>query len=123
DDFSRLAERDAEAFCRQGYGALVAKLAEGLPVQLSTPATAVDYARNNVNVETSRGVLTARAAILTASTNVLTGGAIKFRPALPKRQLDALAKLSLGSLDHIALELDGNPLGLRADELVFEQSS
>ena len=36
---------------------------------------------------------------------------IKFDPALPKRQLDAMAKLSLGSYDHIALELASNPLG------------
>ena len=30
------AERDTAAFCRQGYGALLAKLAEGIPVQLDT---------------------------------------------------------------------------------------
>ncbi len=122
-DFGRLQERDIEAFCRQGYGALLAKLADGLPVQLSTPVSNIDWARNPVKVQTSRGVLSARAVIVTASTGVLTGGAMKFRPALPKRQLDALAKLSLGSLDHIALELAGNPLDLRPDDLVFEQAS
>jgi monoamine oxidase len=123
DDFSRLAERDTEAFCRQGYGALVAKLAEGLPVQLSTPVSAIDWSRNAVGVQTSRGTLTARAVIVTASTSVLTSGAIKFRPGLPKRQLDAVAKLSLGTLEQIGVELQGNPLGLRADELAFEKSS
>ena len=56
------------------------------------------------------------------STNVLTAGKIKFTPDLPKRQLDAAAKLGLGSYDHVALELPGNPLGLRPDELVFEKS-
>lgn len=122
-DAARLPERDTEAFCRQGYGALLAKLAEGLPVQLSSPVTAIDWARPGVTVESSRGTFTARAVIMTASTGVLTGGVMKFRPALPKRQLDALAKLSLGSLDHIALELEGNPLGLRADDLVFEQAA
>jgi monoamine oxidase len=53
---------------------------------------------------------------------VLTGGKLKFAPDLPKRHLDAVNKLKLGSHDHIALELTGNPLGLRADELVFERS-
>ena len=33
------------------------------------------------------------------------------------------AKLSLGSYDHIALELAGNPLGLDSDDLVFEKSA
>jgi monoamine oxidase len=41
---------------------------------------------------------------------------------LPKRVLEALARLKLGSRDHVALELTGNPLALRRDELVFEKS-
>jgi monoamine oxidase len=122
-DVARLQERDTEAFCRQGYGVLLAQLAEGLPVQLSTPAREITWTGNTIAIQTPRGVLSGRAAIVTASTGVLTGGAVKFRPALPKRHLDALAKLSLGSLDHIALELEGNPLGLRADDLVFEMAT
>src|SRR5438094_6926465 len=39
-DFARSSERDVDAFCRQGFGALLAKLASGLPVQLNAPATA-----------------------------------------------------------------------------------
>ena len=62
------------------------------------------------------------AVIVTVSTNVLTAGKIKFTPDLPKRQLDAAARLKLGSYDHVVLELPGNPLGLRPDELVFEKS-
>ena len=48
---------------------------------------------------------------------------IKFDGGLPKRHQDALEKLKLGSFDHIALELTGNPLGLQRDDLVFEKSS
>jgi hypothetical protein len=33
-----------------------------------------------------------------------------------------MAKLALGSYDHIALELANNPLGLESDDLVFEKS-
>ena len=74
-------------------------------------------------VETAeRHASSAHTAIVTVSTNVLASGAIKFTPELPKRQVDALGKLSLGSYDHIALELDGNPLGFESDELVFEKS-
>jgi monoamine oxidase len=52
---------------------------------------------------------------------VLGSGKIKFAPDLPKRQLDAIARLSLGSYDRIALDLPGNPLGLTRDDVVIEQ--
>jgi monoamine oxidase len=121
-DFAKSIERNADAFCRQGFGTLVAAFAEGIPVKLSTPATTIDT-RRDVLVETPSGTISARAAIVTVSTNVITSGAIKFTPELPKRQIDAFAKLSLGSYDHIALELVGNPLGFESDDLVFEKSA
>jgi monoamine oxidase len=123
-DFSRSAERDIDLLCRQGFGALLAKLASGIPVELSNPVTRISWGARagGVEVETARGQLKARAAIVTVSTNVLSAGKIQFTPDLPKRQLDAAAKLKLGSYDHVALELPGNPLGLRPDELVFEKS-
>jgi len=123
-DFSRSSERDIDAFCRQGFGTLLTKLAAGLPVQLNAPVTAIEWGRRTaVEVVTPRGRLTAPAAIVTASTNVLAARKIKFDPELPKRQLDALFKLKLGSYDHVTLELPGNPLGLRTDELVLEKSN
>ena len=121
-DFARSAERDVDAFCRQGFGALVLKLAEGLPVQTSTPVTKIEsWGRGRIGVATSRGELTAYAVIITVSTNVLASGRIRFDPE-PKRALDAAAKLTLGSYDHIVLELADNPLGLQRDDLVFEKS-
>jgi monoamine oxidase len=122
-DFARSAERDNSAFCRQGFGALLAKLAAGLPVQLATPVTGIEYwSRQRLEVQTAKGTFRPAAVIVTVSTNVLAAGKIKFAPELPKRQLDAIAKLKLGSHDHVALELPGNPLGLRADELAFEKT-
>jgi monoamine oxidase len=122
-DFSKSAERDIDAFCRIGFGAMLGKLAEGLEVQLATPVMRINWgAKSGVEVETTRGRLSARAVIVTASTGLLTAGRIKFTPDLPRRQLDAAGKLSLGSYDHIMLELPGNPLGLQRDELLFEKS-
>jgi monoamine oxidase len=120
-DFSRGAERDNGAFCRQGFGALIAKLAP-TPVQLATPVSQIEWHRSPVIVTTTKGRFDARAVIVTVSTNVLTAGKIKFVPELPKRVIDAAARLKLGSLDHVALEFTGNPLGLRRDELMFEKS-
>jgi monoamine oxidase len=121
-DFARSSERDIDTFCRQGFGSLLAKLATGLPVQLSNPATEIGWGGRGVEVMTARGRFTGTTAIVTVSTNVLSARKIKFNPELPRRHLDAAGKLKLGSYDHIALELPDNPLGLRNDELVFEKS-
>jgi monoamine oxidase len=122
-DFARSLERDVDAFCRQGLGALLAKVAADLPVQLNAPVARMQSLRNGVEIETARGRITARAAIVTVSNGVLDAGKIKFAPDLPKRHTDAIAKLSLGSYDHVALELKGNPLQLQNDDLVFEKAT
>jgi Flavin containing amine oxidoreductase len=58
---------------------------------------------------------------LTASTAVLASGKILFRPNLPGAYASALEKLKLGSYDHVALAFNGNPLGLDANEVIFER--
>jgi len=122
-DFARSFERDVDAFCRQGFGALLAKLGADLPVQLNVPVTRMQSARNSVEIETARGRITARAAIVTVSNGVLAADKIKFTPELPRRHTEAIAKLSLGSYDHVALELKANPLQLQNDDLVFEKAA
>ena len=119
-DLSRSTERDSQAYCRQGYGALLAKLADGLPVRLETPVRRIATWGGTAYVETSKGALQPRAVIVTASTAVI--GKIKFEPDLPKRHVDVAAKLPLGNYERIALELAGNPLGLEKDDLVFEKA-
>jgi len=123
-DFVRSSERDVDAYCRQGFGTLLAKLGEGLPVQLSTPVTRItSKGRGSYLVETDgKRSVQARAVIVTVSTNVLLDGKITFAPALPKRQLDALSKLRLGHYERVALEIPGNPFGLQRDDLVFEKA-
>jgi monoamine oxidase len=121
-DKARAQDRNAAIGCRQGTGTLVVKLGEQLPVALSTPVNQIIWNNRDVTVETPSGRISARAAIVTVSNNVLAAGNIKFTPELPKRQLDAAAKLSLGSYDRIALQLPGNPLGLARDEAFIEQS-
>ena len=119
----RAVERDSDSFCRQGYGALLTRLAAGLPVQLSTPVGMIYWGGNALAVDTPKGNLLTRAVILTVSPSVLASDSIEFMPTLPKRQNDAAEKLALGSYDHIAFEMPGNPLDLQRDDMVFEQSS
>jgi monoamine oxidase len=122
-DKARAQERNAAIACRQGLGTLIAKLSEQIPISLSTPASRVVWSGRDVSVETPAGKIAARAAIVTVSSNVLAAGNIKFTPDFPKRQLDAAAKLGLGSYDHIVLQMPGNPLGLGRDDIIVEQSN
>ncbi len=122
-DFAHAVERDADTFCRQGLGALIVKLGQGLPTQLSNPVSRIEwFGRGGVEIDTARGRLSARAVIVTVSTAVLMSDKLKFAPELPRRQVDAIGKLQLGSYDHVALELPGNPLALQNDEVVFEKA-
>jgi monoamine oxidase len=122
-DKARAQDRTAAIACRQGLGTLIARLGEQLPLALSTPASHVTWNGRDVTVETPAGRVAARAAVITVSSNVLAAGNIRFTPDMPKRQLDAAAKLSLGSYDRIALQLPGNPLGLGRDDVLIEQSN
>ena len=65
----------------------------------------------------------ARAVIVTASTNVLAAGKLQLHARSAQRLVDLIERLKLGSSITSTLELAGNPLGLRTDELVFERSS
>jgi monoamine oxidase len=121
-DFAKATERKTAAFAKQGLGTLLASLAQGLTVQVSTPATSIDT-RSGISVVTPKGTINARTAIVTVPTNVISSGGLKFTPDLEHHQFDAFGRMSLGSYDHIALELKGNPLGLDSDDLVFEKSS
>lgn len=122
-DKVRAQDRNSAIACRQGLGTLVAKLGEGLPVALSTPANRIEWGSRDAIVYTPAGKLIARAAIVTVSTNVLVAGNLKIAPEIPKRYFEAASKLSLGSYDHIALQMQGNPLGLSRDDILIEQSS
>ncbi len=97
-------------------------LGQGLNIQLATPAKSVDT-RSGITVETAKGAINARAAIVTVPTNVVASGGLKFSPELGHHQIDAFGRMSLGSYDHIALELLGNPLGLESDDLVLQKST
>jgi monoamine oxidase len=114
DFYNALETRDQ--FCRQGYGAVVEKLGEGLPVRLSTAVTRVDWSGRGVTVETPSGKIQARVAIVTVSTAVLASNVIRFAPAIPKRQLDAIQALGCGAYEHLIVHLADNPMDAKPDE-------
>jgi hypothetical protein len=116
-------DRSPAVLCRQGAGVLLNKLALGLPTRFFSPVTLVDWGDRSVTLETSGGTLTARAAIITASTAVLASGKIKFRPNLSAPYLKAFDTLKLGSYDSVAIEFNRNAPRLGANEVVFERGN
>ncbi|MGH6900949.1 MAG: flavin monoamine oxidase family protein, partial [Geminicoccaceae bacterium] len=90
-----------------GFGALVARFGQGLPVERSTRAQRIRWGGREVVVETARGALRGRTVIVTASTNVLASGRIAFAPPLPSSKQEALAAIPLGEANKVALALDG----------------
>jgi monoamine oxidase len=105
----------------QGYGALVARAAQGLDVRLSTPAREIDWSGAGVRVVTDRGGLRARACIVTLPVGVLKSGAVRFTPALPAATQDALDGLGMGALTKIALRFNGERFGVPAGTDIWER--
>ncbi len=115
-DYAEGAETTPSYMVRQGFGAIVARLGAGLPVQLNTPATRISWGGNGVSVETPAGTIRGKACILTVSTGVLGSGAITFDPVLPDWKQQAIHDVPMGLLAKAALQFDGNRLGLNPNE-------
>ena len=75
--------------------------------ELSTPAESIDLDAVGVNVATRAGTIRARAAILTVSTAVLAGNAMRLPAALDDWR-HAAAVLPLGRNEKIFLEIVGD---------------
>jgi len=77
-------------------------------IRLDTPVTRVAWHEaHGVSVETPRGALRARAAIVTVSTGVLNANAIRFDPELPPETQADLARLPMG----LAIKVVFRPTG------------
>lgn len=85
-----------------GYGTLIARIAEGVPVRLNTPVTTIDHGASPLRLDTPAGSIRARAAVLTASTGVLAADVIHFEPALPDWKIRAIDAVPIGFADKIA---------------------
>jgi monoamine oxidase len=93
-----------------GLGAVVAGMAQGLPIRTGTAVTAIKQgAGGEVTVETPSGTIRAKGAIVTASTNVLASGAIAFGPGPARDLLGDIARVPCGVYEKVALELPALP--------------
>ena len=101
-----------------GYGDLIQRMAAGLPIRLETPVSAILETNMGVTVETPNGTLNARAAIVTASTNVVNSGAIRIVSPEVRPVLNALHHMPCGAYEKVAMDLR-NPLPGLEDTLFF----
>lgn len=104
-DFLAYDEAASETNWRlpRGYGAFIVAQAKSLAVTLETNVTSIRHDRG-VALETSRGTIRARAAIVTASSAMLARGAIRFSPSIDDH-LQAAALLPLGLADKVFLSI------------------
>lgn len=106
EDFERYEPgRPPDWRVRDGYGHLVATYGAPAPVVLSTAVTRIDHGRAGaVMLDTGRGTLRCRAAVVTVSSTCLAEGAIRFDPPLPDKQA-AAAGVPLGVANKVFLDL------------------
>jgi len=102
-------------FCREGFGHLIARTAEGLPIRLSIPVTDIDALSGGVRVTTTDGTLTARAVIVTASVGVLAEDVIRFDPPLEADRRSAFDLITMGDYNHAAMLFRPGALPMEPD--------
>ena len=105
-DIARYADSNADWAVAEGLGSVIAGAAEGLAVSLDTTVTAIDWDDDGVRITTSRGLVEARAAIVTLPTSVLAREAIRFTPPLPAAHRNAIESLPLGSNNKVFFRFD-----------------
>jgi monoamine oxidase len=110
-DYSRNLGIGEELYVTDGYGSLIAKLAEGLPVELETEVNRVDWSGEGVKIRSSKGEISCKSVIITVSTGVLAANQIEFEPALPTKWRYAIDSLPMGNLAAVAIQFDQDIYG------------
>ena len=105
-DFWRYRDTGINWRVIEGYGTLIASLADGLDISFACPAETIDHGGRRIRIATPRGDIEARAVIVTVPTEVLAAGMPRFAPELPDKVAAAHA-LPLGIADKVYLRLTG----------------
>ncbi|MBB2750158.1 UNVERIFIED_ORG: monoamine oxidase [Rhizobium aethiopicum] len=90
---------------REGYGTLISRYGRPVPARLGVEVTRINHRHaGRIDLETNQGGISARAVLVTVSTNVLAAGKIAFDPPLADK-IEAAARLPLGLADKLFLRL------------------
>ena len=89
-----------------GYGNLVKKWGDDVPVSLNTNVTSVIWNSSGVRVETNRGTITGQRVLTTVSTGILAANHIQFKPGLPDWKEAAIAGVPTGTMNKICVHFN-----------------
>ena len=116
-DYAAYDDTEVNWRVAQGYGAGVAALLPDVSIALQCPVSRIRHDGPRVELDTPRGVLSARAVIVCAPTSILASGALTFFPELPEK-LEAAAGLPLGLADKVFLSVD-EPEAFAAETMLY----
>jgi monoamine oxidase len=101
-DYARYQDTGVNWRVVRGYGALFDACAARLPLALNTRVIAVSHAPAGLRIETTRGAIAARSAIVTLPSSILE--TISFTPDLPEKS-QAASALPLGNAEKVFFAL------------------
>jgi monoamine oxidase len=124
-EFDQVSVRDYGAYddsevnwrVAEGYGAGLATLAPDVSLALECPVSLIRHDGPRLELETPRGVLSARAVIVCVPTSLISGGALSFFPELSDK-VEAAAGLPLGLADKVFLAVD-EPEAFAAETMLY----
>jgi monoamine oxidase len=117
-DFSNAMDSE-DRFVEGGFGALVAAASENATPRFGVTVTAIEQTADGVTLQTTKGAITARAAILTVPTTLIANGAITFKPGLPDSHLMAAQNLPHGNYERLVFTLGDDPFSEERDRAVI----
>jgi monoamine oxidase len=91
---------------KAGYGALIEKLAQKLPIRLNTEVIAVEVLPGSVRIVTSSGTLEAKACVMAVPARSFETGRIRFLPRLPYHLQKAFEDVPMGWFEKVAISFD-----------------
>lgn len=117
-DYAAYDDSEVNWRVAQGYGTGVAALLpSSVSIALACPVSRIRHDGPRLELETSRGVLSARAVIVCVPTSLISGGGLTFTPELPDK-VEAAAGLPLGLADKVFLGVD-EPEAFAAETMLY----
>lgn len=112
-DFERYRDTEKNWRVVEGYGAAIVAHARGVPVALDCRVTRIDHSGARLKIDTTKGTVVCRHAIVALPTTIIAANERLFAPALPQKT-EAARGLPLGLADKVFIALD------RADEFAAD---
>lgn len=122
-DFATTTGEHADQVIPGGMAQVVDRLAEGVPVRLSSPVELVEWSNQGCWVTASGERLECDQVVLTPSVGVLQKGNIGFAPALPEWKNKAVHSIGMGHLKKVAFEFPPGALQAPPDTALQLQDS